>query len=303
MTMASGPERSVLSIQSTVVFGYVGNKSATFPLQVLGFDVSTINSVQFSNHTGYKCFKGQVLNSDDLACLYDGLKENGISSFSHILTGYIGSQSFLEKVAEIVVDLKIKNPSLVYVCDPVMGDNGEMYVPAELLPVYIDKILPIADIVTPNQFEVEKLTGIKITSEEDAIEAMKILHSKGPKIVVISSSEFSPDGSIISLASTVANGKNEVYKVQFQKLPAVFVGTGDLFAACLLAWLEKDKNLKLALEKTIATLQSVIKRTFEKAKVLAGEGNKPTPAQMELQLVQSKTDIETPPNSYNAVAL
>lgn len=303
MTMASGPERSVLSIQSTVVFGYVGNKSATFPLQVLGFDVSTINSVQFSNHTGYKCFKGQVLNSNDLACLYDGLKENGISSFSHILTGYIGSQSFLEKVAEIVVDLKKKNPSLVYVCDPVMGDNGEMYVPAELLPVYIDKILPIADIVTPNQFEVEKLTGIKITSEEDAIEAMKILHSKGPKIVVISSSEFSPDGSIISLASTVASGKNEVYKVQFQKLPAVFVGTGDLFAACLLAWLEKDKNLKLALEKTIATLQSVIKRTFEKAKVLAGEGNKPTPAQMELQLVQSKTDIETPPNSYNAVAL
>lgn len=301
--MASGPERNVLSIQSTVVFGYVGNKSAAFPLQVLGFDVSTINSVQFSNHTGYKCFKGQVLNSDDLACLYDGLQENGISSFSHILTGYIGSQSFLEKVAEIVVDLKKKNPSLVYVCDPVMGDNGEMYVPAELLPVYIDKILPIADIVTPNQFEVEKLTGIKITSGEDAIEAMKILHSKGPKTVVISSSEFSSDGSITSLASTVANGKKEVYKVQFQKLNAVFVGTGDLFAACLLAWLEKDKDLKLALEKTIATLQSVIKRTFEKAKALAGEGNRPTPAQMELQLVQSKTDIEAPPNSYNAVAL
>lgn len=303
MTMASGPERNVLSIQSTVVFGYVGNKSAAFPLQVLGFDVSTINSVQFSNHTGYKCFKGQVLNSDDLACLYDGLQENGISSFSHILTGYIGSQSFLEKVAEIVVDLKKKNPSLVYVCDPVMGDNGEMYVPAELLPVYIDKILPIADIVTPNQFEVEKLTGIKITSEEDAIEAMKILHSKGPKTVVISSSEFSSDGSITSLASTVTNGKKEVYKVQFQKLNAVFVGTGDLFAACLLAWLEKDKDLKLALEKTIATLQSVIKRTFEKAKALAGEGNRPTPAQMELQLVQSKMDIEAPPNSYNAVAL
>uniref|UniRef100_A0A8W8JC83 Pyridoxal kinase n=1 Tax=Magallana gigas TaxID=29159 RepID=A0A8W8JC83_MAGGI len=281
------------------------NSSApgAYPKTVLGFDVSTINSVQFSNHTGYKCFKGQVLNSDDLACLYDGLQENGISSFSHILTGYIGSQSFLEKVAEIVVDLKKKNPSLVYVCDPVMGDNGEMYVPAELLPVYIDKILPIADIVTPNQFEVEKLTGIKITSEEDAIEAMKILHSRGPKTVVISSSEFSSDGSITSLASTVANGKKEVYKVQFQKLNAVFVGTGDLFAACLLAWLEKDKDLKLALEKTIATLQSVIKRTFEKAKALAGEGNRPTPAQMELQLVQSKTDIEAPPNSYNAVVL
>nr|XP_022291644.1 pyridoxal kinase-like [Crassostrea virginica] len=301
--MAARPEKSVLSIQSTVVFGYVGNKSATFPLQVLGFDVSTINSVQFSNHTGYKCFKGQVLNSDDLACLYDGLKENSIGSFSHILTGYIGSKSFLEKVAEIVVDLKKNNPSLLYVCDPVMGDNGKMYVPNELLPVYINTILPIADIVTPNQFEIENLTGVKINTEEDAIKAMQILHDKGPRTVVISSSEFSHDTSIICLASSVTNGNKEVYKVQFQKLPAIFVGTGDLFAACLLAWLEKESGLKLALEKTISTLQSVIKRTLDKAQALAGEGNTPTPAQMELQLVQSKADIENPPLTHSASAL
>ncbi|XP_061177256.1 pyridoxal kinase-like [Saccostrea echinata] len=301
--MADMPEKSVLSIQSTVVFGYVGNKSAAFPLQVLGFDVSTINSVQFSNHTGYKCFKGQVLNSDDLACLFDGLKENNISSFSHILTGYIGSKSFLEKVADIVVDLKTSNPSLLYVCDPVMGDHGKMYVPEELLPVYIEKILPIADIVTPNQFEAEKLTGVEISNVEDAIKAMQILHSKGPKTVVISSSEFATDGTIICLASTVTNGCKEVYKVQFEKVPAIFVGTGDLFAACLLAWLEKDKNLKLALEKTISTLQNVIKRTLDRARVLAGEGNAPTPAQMELQLVQSKAVIENPPLSHTAAVL
>ncbi|XP_048767181.1 pyridoxal kinase-like isoform X2 [Ostrea edulis] len=301
--MADIPEKSVLSIQSTVVFGYVGNKSATFPLQVLGFDVSTVNSVQFSNHTGYKCFKGQVLNSDDLACLYDGLKENKISAFSHILTGYIGSKSFLEKVADIVLDLKKSNPSLLYVCDPVMGDNGKMYVPEELLPVYMEKILPIADIVTPNQFETEKLTGMKINSVEDAIKAMEILHNKGPKTVVISSSEFAADGAITSLASTVINGRKEVYKVQFEKIPAIFVGTGDLFAACLLAWLEKDKNLKVAFEKTISTLQCVIKRTLDRARVLTGDGNNPTPAQMELRLVQSKAEIENPPHSYTAAVL
>ncbi|CAC5376074.1 pdxK [Mytilus coruscus] len=150
-------ECRVLSIQSTVVFGYVGNKSASFPLQVLGFDVSTINSVQFSNHTGYGKFKGQVLNDDDVECLYEGLKENNIHNFTHLLTGYIGSKSFLQKVGDIIKDMKITNPTLTYVCDPVMGDNGKMYVPKELLPVYKETILPLADIITPNQYEADCL--------------------------------------------------------------------------------------------------------------------------------------------------
>ena len=137
----------VLSIQSHVVSGYVGNKSATFPLQLLGFEVSrerdlflprlllsqvdAINSVQFSNHTGYHAgVRGQVLDDAQLQELVDGLDANNINHYSHIINGYIGSKSFLTKLGEVVSHLKSVNPSLIYVCDPVMGDTGPgLYVP------------------------------------------------------------------------------------------------------------------------------------------------------------------------------
>ncbi|XP_060065425.1 pyridoxal kinase-like [Ylistrum balloti] len=291
----------VLSIQSSVVSGYVGNKSATFPLQILGFDVSTVNSVQFSNHTGYKVFKGQVLNADDMSCLYEGLKLNKIHHFTHLLTGYIGSKSFLEKVGEIVKDLRKQNPNLTYVCDPVMGDNGKMYVPQELLEVYQKVMIPIADIITPNQFEAELLTEMKIGTESDAWKAMQILHDMGPKTVVISSSDLGSEGTIVALASSIKNGCKEQYRINMPYIPQVFVGTGDLFAACLLAWIQKDKNLKVALEKTVSIVQAVIQRTVGHALSLAGTGNKPTPEQMELRLIQSKADIEDPKILFDAV--
>uniref|UniRef100_T1GRQ4 pyridoxal kinase n=1 Tax=Megaselia scalaris TaxID=36166 RepID=T1GRQ4_MEGSC len=118
-------KRRVLSIQSHVVHGYVGNKSATFPLEVLGFEVDAINSVQFSNHTGYKVVKGQVLQEKELADLFEGLEKNNLlQHYSHLLTGYIGNASFLRQVSAIVKKLREINPNLIYVCDPVMGDNG-----------------------------------------------------------------------------------------------------------------------------------------------------------------------------------
>ncbi|XP_061648881.1 pyridoxal kinase-like isoform X2 [Phyllopteryx taeniolatus] len=183
-------ECRVLSIQSHVVRGYVGNKSATFPLQVLGFEVDSINSVQFSNHTGYAHWKGHVLKADELNVLYEGIKLNKVNHYDYILTGYSRDTSFLMTVVDIIQELKVANPSLVYVCDPVMGDHGAMYVPEELLPVYRDKVVPLADILTPNQFEAELLTGRKILTTEDALEAMKQLHKMGPKTVVLTSTDL-----------------------------------------------------------------------------------------------------------------
>lgn len=188
----------VLSIQSHVVSGYVGNKSAVFPLQILGFEVDMINSVQFSNHTGYPHFKGHILDSGQLGQLIEGLELNNLhSKYSHLLTGYIGSTSFLEKVSETVKLLKSSNRSLTYVCDPVMGDEGKLYVTPDLLPIYQNTILPLADIVTPNQFEAELLTGIKITNLESAFKAIDLIHDKGVKLVVISSTNFYQDKNFL----------------------------------------------------------------------------------------------------------
>ncbi|XP_041114703.1 pyridoxal kinase-like isoform X2 [Polyodon spathula] len=183
-------ECRVLSIQSHVVRGYVGNKSASFPLQVLGFEVDSVNSVQFSNHTGYAHWKGQVLTADELHVLYQGLKLNNVNQYDYVLTGYTRDTSFLEMVVDIVQELKRQNPNLVYVCDPVLGDHGSMYVPENLRPVYKEKVVPVADIITPNQFEAELLTGKKISIEKEALEVMDLLHDMGPDTVVITSSDL-----------------------------------------------------------------------------------------------------------------
>ncbi|KAI4886552.1 hypothetical protein NFI96_027118 [Prochilodus magdalenae] len=302
----------VLSIQSHVVRGYVGNKSATFPLQVLGFEVDSINSVQFSNHTGYEHWKGQVLTADELHVLYEGIKLNKVNHYDYVLTGYTRDVSFLEMVVDIVGELKGANPSLVYVCDPVMGDNGAMYVPEALLPVYKEKVVPVADIITPNQFEAELLTGRKISTEKDAVEAMDLLHGMGPDTVVITSSDLlSPLGEqyLVALGSQItvkADGTKEKQRIRMDipKVDAVFVGTGDLFAAMLLAWTRHHpNNLKAACEKTVSVMQHVIKRTINYAKEVAGPDRRPSPAQLELRMVQSKGDIEDPAITLEAVLL
>lgn len=309
-------ECRVLSIQSHVVRGYVGNRAAMFPLQVLGFEVDAVNSVQFSNHTGYAHWKGQVLTSQELHVLYEGLKANNVNKYDYVLTGYTRDKSFLGMVVDIVQELKQQNSRLVYVCDPVMGDkwNGEgsMYVPQDLLPVYREKVVPMADIITPNQFEAELLSGRKIHSQEEAFEVMDVLHRMGPDTVVITSSDLpSPKGSdyLMALGSQrmrKPDGSTVTQRIRMEmrKVDAVFVGTGDLFAAMLLAWTHKHPdNLKVACEKTVSAMQHVLQRTIQCAKAEAGEGQKPSPAQLELRMVQSRKDIEDPEIVVQATVL
>lgn len=297
----------VLSIQSHVVRGYVGNKAAAFPLQVLGFEVDTVNSVQFSNHTGYTHWKGQVLNAEELQELYEGLKLNGVTQYDYVLTGYMRDSSFLARTVDIVQELKKQNPQLIYVCDPVLGDkwNGEgsMYVPEELLPVYKDLVVPVADIITPNQFEAELLTGQKICTQQDAVRVMDMLHSLGPNTVVITSSDLPASRGpeyLVTMGSQRRvddDGQTHTLRIclELPRVDAVFVGTGDLFAAMLLAWTHHHpNNFKLACEKTVSAMHHVLQRTISSAHALAGPGVRPSYAQLELRMVQSKHDIENP---------
>jgi pyridoxal kinase len=189
VTCAPAPPR-VLSVQSHVVSGYVGNRSAVFPLQLLGFEVDFINSVQFSNHTGYPKFTGQVLTGEQLGAIQMGLEGSGLMGYDYVLTGYIGSESFLRSVTMLLDSAHSSNPNMLYVCDPVLGDNGKYYVPKELVEVYRELILPRAYMITPNQFEAELLSGITITTMDDAILAMKALLAKGPSVVVLTSCEL-----------------------------------------------------------------------------------------------------------------
>ncbi|KAF5180453.1 Pyridoxal kinase [Thalictrum thalictroides] len=279
-------------IQSHTVQGYVGNKSAVFPLQLLGYDVDPINSVQFSNHTGYPTFKGQVLNGQQLCDLIEGLEANNLLYYTHLLTGYIGSVSFLNTVLQVVDKLRAINPKLTYVCDPVMGDEGKLYVPPELVSVYREKVVPVASMLTPNQFEAEQLTGFKINSESAGLEACNFLHAAGPSKVVITSMHVGDNLFLIGSHQKVKGQPPEQFKIVIPKIPAYFTGTGDLMTALLLGWSNKyPDNLDKAAELAVSSLQALLHRTLTDYERV---GYDPQSSSLEIRLIQSQDDIRNP---------
>ncbi|XP_011623721.1 pyridoxal kinase isoform X4 [Amborella trichopoda] len=296
LALPSGTGR-VLSIQSHTVQGYVGNKSAIFPLQLLGFDVDPINSVQFSNHTGYPTFRGQVLDGQQLWDLIEGLEANGLLFYTHLLTGYIGSVSFLNMVFQVVDKLRSINPDLIYVCDPVLGDEGKLYVPQELVSVY-KKVVSVASMLTPNQFEVEQLTGLRITSEQDGLEACNLLHATGPSKVVITSLLVDDTLLLIGSHQKTKGEAPKQFKIVIPKIPAYFTGTGDLTTALLLGWSNKyPDNLERAAELAVSSLQALLHRTVDDYKAA---GFDPQSSSLEIRLIQSQDDIRLPQVTYFA---
>lgn len=293
-----------LNVKWTVVDGYVGNKCAVFPLCLHGFDVSPINSVHFSNHTGYGSWAGSVLGGEELLAIMDKLETNGLLHYSHLLTGYMGSASFLRAIRECVSRLRRANPKLEYVCDPVMGDHGKLYVPEELVEIYRDEIVPCATLLTPNEFECELLTGVEIGSVSDTVRACDVLHERGVQSVVVTSASLGGPDTVTLVASVPfekvassdlfvgrdGDGTHARFIVDIPKLEGRFTGTGDLVAALLLVWGElMPHDFVGAVERTVAAVQAVLHRT-----VADGDSKR------ELRLVQSKKDLENPTVSLRA---
>lgn len=282
----------ILSIQSHTVYGYVGNKASVFPLQLLGFDVSSINSVQFSNHTGYpNGFKGEVLSGAQLQQLQQGLAQNNLlSKFDGVLTGYIGSGSFLNEVASLVRTLREQSADLFYCCDPVLGDHGRgFYVPEALVADYKAKLLPLANMITPNQFEAAQLTGKTICTQNDVLYALEALHAMGPQRVIITSTQFADN----ALYASVREGsRNIVFKATFQQVKGSFTGTGDLFAALLLGWSRiHHDNIALMLSNSLKTMQAVLRNT--QASIEKGVND-----ERELALITSRDAVIAPPQAF-----
>jgi pyridoxine kinase len=256
-----------------------------------------VNSVHFSNHTGYKeGFEGDVLKGDQLRAIMAGLKRNELlQDIGHVLTGYIGSESFLEAVLEVIKTVREQNGSKIrFVCDPVLGDKGQFYVPIELVRLYREKVIPLADVLTPNQFEVEQLTGIEIKTMEDAKRACHQLHEMGPSLVFITSMELGTDTmAILASERSAHTSTTTAWRIDCPILPGHFTGTGDLCAALLLAHTAREAtNIPAVMEKVINTMFAVLERTLESA----GD----TVKSRELKLIQSKDIIEDPPQRFKA---
>ncbi|MDR0402933.1 MAG: pyridoxal kinase [Treponema sp.] len=180
---------AVLSIQSHVAYGHAGNSAAVFPLQRLGREVWAVHTVEFSNHTGYKAWRGKVLGSSLVEEIVLGLEERGVlGNCEAVLSGYLGDASMGRAILGAVKRVRAAAPKVLYCCDPVMGDVGRgFYVSPDIPDMFRREVVPLADIITPNQFELEALTGIETAGLDGAVGAIEALHKAGPKIVLVTS--------------------------------------------------------------------------------------------------------------------
>jgi pyridoxine kinase len=250
---------TVLSIQSWVACGNVGNTAALFPLQRLGFETWSLNTVAFSNHTGYGKWRGSAVPAAELANLFEGIAELGLlSRCDAVLSGYLGEPEAGPVLLDIVARIKEANPRALFTCDPVMGDVGPgWYVRAGVPEFYRDRAIAVADIVTPNRFELEWLTGSRVGTLAEAGAAAAALQKRGPGIVLVTSLEPAADR-----VAVVAAGRDGVWAAETPRLLIEATGCGDAVAALFLGWLLKGKPLPEALATTVAAIYGVIEATM-----------------------------------------
>jgi pyridoxine kinase len=255
---------NILSIQSWVSYGHAGNAAAVFPLQRLGFEVWAVHTVQFSNHTGYGAWKGQVFDSSLIKDVVQGIAERGVlPECAAVLSGYMGAPETVSAVLGAVQQVRVANPKALYVCDPVMGDVGRgVFVRPELPDLIRDLVVPNADILTPNQFELELLTGQKINSLEDALAAVQTLRSKMRQnaIVLVTSLERKPDSIEVLAVSSDGAWLLETPKIPLEPPRN---GTGDCIAALFLGHYLQSGSVQTALEMAGSALYGLLELTHQ----------------------------------------
>src|SRR6476661_4115136 len=265
---------NVISIQSQVAFGHVGNSAAVFPMQVHGIDVVAVPTTLLSNRPGYPTIRGRVLDAQLLADLLLGIEERGAADNAKV-------------VADFVARAKAKNPTLLYCCDPVLGDRDRgLFVHADIPPLVRDLLCPIADIVTPNHFEFEWLSGAKAATIDQMLKAARAFMARGT--VVITSAELAdtPQGEIESLAVERANA----WRVRTPKLPISPNGTGDLFAALLVAARVGGSSTPEALSHAASAIFAVLERTAAQATE-------------EMRIVESAEALVHPERKFECIAI
>ncbi|MFC7361778.1 pyridoxal kinase PdxY [Nocardioides astragali] len=275
----------VLSIQSHVAYGHVGNSAAVFPLQRLGHEVWPVLTVNFSNHTGYGAWRGPLIAAEDVAAVITGIGERGaFASCDAVLSGYQGSPEIADVIVDAVVQVKAANPAATYTCDPVMGNaTSGCFVNPAIPPKYRSTVIPVADVLTPNQFELgfitdrESLSGA--SSLEDILAAADEVRGLGPATVLVTSvvRAGAPE-DVIEMIAVTGDG---AWLVATPRLPMKANGSGDITAALFTAHLDDTASPAGALARTASSVFAVLKATLD-----SGE--------RELRLVAAQDAIASP---------
>jgi pyridoxine kinase len=252
-------DQAVLSIQSQVACGHVGNSAATFPLQRLGFDVVAINTVQLAHHPGHGSWHGHKVEPERLAQILDGVKRRGaLAGCGALISGYLGDAAVGAIVLDAAAALRAVRPGALYLCDPVIGDDGPgVFVSPGIPELMRDALLPAADIVTPNRFELELLAGQRVTTLAQAREAAARLRARGPRLVVATGLGFAGDPGLIVLADAAEGA----WQIATPRLPVAPGGTGDAFSALFLGHYLRTADTRLALERAVSAVFDILERT------------------------------------------
>jgi len=278
---------NILSIQSSVAYGHVGNSAAVFPLQRLGVEVWPVNTVHFSNHTGYESWRGLVLPVEAISDVLRGIEERGVLPVCNgVLSGYMGDASLGHAIVGAFHRVKAANPKAVYCCDPVMGDFGRGFFVRPGIPEFMKQVAtPAATIVTPNQFELEFLAGGSISDLDSVLEAVAKVRLLGPEIVLVTSLRRSdrPADEIEILAVD----QSAAYTITTPVLPLNVNGAGDTAAALFFAHWLRTSSTREALQFTVNTVFEVLEAT-----VAVGA--------REIQLIAAQDAIANPPARFTA---
>jgi pyridoxine kinase len=281
---------NLLSIQSHVAYGHVGNSAAVFPLQRMGVEVWPIHTVQFSNHTGYGNWEGPVFDAGLIREVIGGIEQRGVlGECDGVLSGYMGGADVGAAILDVVATVKRANPSARYACDPVIGDAGRGIFVARGIPEFMkERAVPAADIITPNQFELDYLTGCESRTLTDVLAAVKVVHGLGPRAILVTSlhTEDTPEETIDLLASD-ATGR---FRLRTPKLPLVVNGAGDAIAALFFADYLRSGKIDEALSRAGSAIFGVLTKTAQ-----AGAG--------EIQLVAAQDEIVQPSRMFEAEEL
>jgi len=278
---------NLLSIQSHVAYGHVGNSAAVFPLQRIGVEVWPVHTVQFSNHTGYGKWRGQVFEAGLIREIVGGIEQRGmLGECDGVLSGYVGSADIGAAILDAVATVKRANGNAKYCCDPVIGDVGRGVFVREGIPEFMKtKALPAADVITPNQFELDYLSGRDSKTLAAARDAVNAVHELGPGVILVTSlhTQETPEDAVDLLAS---DGKT-CFRLRTPKLPLVVNGAGDAIAALFFAHYLREGKADVALARAASAIFSVLVKTAE-----AGAP--------EIQLVAAQEELVNPTQAFEA---
>ncbi len=275
--------KNILSIQSHVAFGYVGNRAAVFPLQRLGFDVSVINTVQFSNHTGYGKWTGEIFSPEHIQSLIDGVDQRkSLLQFNAILSGYLGDAALGKVILNTVQKTKKENPDLIYCCDPVIGDVGRgIFVKKNVADFLKNEAIQHASIITPNQFELNYLTDMQTSTLHEILKACETLRKKGPRLVLVTS-VLRPETPLNRIEMLLDSAEG-TWSIQSNRLEFITPpnGAGDATAAIFLAKYLEKMDMESALEHSMSAIYAIFKATH-------------ATNTRELQIITSQDEIASP---------